>query len=184
MQNYPWPRDSVIEDIEIYGTAQDAQDVCEADQDGVIDPISMDPIPPAQLVRIRTAGALRCYNLQTLIDINNDTGIDHFTRLPFARDLRDAIFELQLASRALQDTPETVRFREEDEEELEGFESLLNQYQQQYSLIVDAHRRILNTIRHEVRNAVLTKLGYPEEEFLQTMRQQQTIRYGVRERHK
>ena len=181
LQNYPWPRDSVVEDTEIYGSPPDALEGCDADEDGVIDPISMDPIPVADLVRIRTAGALRCYNLQTLVDINDATGIDPFTRLPFARDLRDAIFDLDLQRKGLMQTPETIRFHEEAEGLIEVFEAILDGFAEQHPAIVENYRRTLNNIRREVRNAIVTELNYPDEEFLLEMPEEDTIARMIQE---
>lgn len=181
LQNYPWPRDSVVEDVEIYGSPQDAQEGCESDEDGVIDPITLDPIPADQLVRIRTAGALRCYNLQILIDLNNTTGMDPFTRIPFARDLRDEIFDLELQQKGLQATEITSQFLLGAEHDTQPFEELLNRYQQEHPLIVDNYRRVLNGIRHEMRNAVLTELNHPEEQFIQQMQDEDTIYNAIQD---
>ena len=178
LMNYPWPRDSVIEDTEVYGTMQDAQDSCEMDEDGVVDPISFDPIPSGELVRIRTAGALRCYALSTLIDINNSTGIDPFSRIPFARDLRDGIFALQLRRQGLQETADTRRFGQQAEDELQNLEGVLNQNNNPVQ--VDNYRRVLNELRLQIRNAVITELTYPNEEFLRQMRDHDTIGQAVR----
>lgn len=79
-----YPDHCIFENVGEYGQPEDAFEQCEVDDEGsIIDPISLDDIDPARLVRVRcNGGKLYCYDIDSLKGIVDSDPRDPITRRP------------------------------------------------------------------------------------------------------